>query len=469
MAMPRCMTAAWCRVGLILVILSSPISPAHAWGPHTEITLAALAVIPARERLARQFGEDWLRQARDYCWMGDWREAVRPDHYADDYLLFRRSPTHPSHMLPEVRQTFAPFFRRALQALRTESPRNAARWIGSLLHFMQDAGSPPHTTGIGGDLHGKMEQWVDASRISIADYEPRLLGRNYDDALRGFEARMEALIEFSRERAVRLKPLVEALRERENQPLALECALETARVTADVLHTLYVLGLETSATEGCRLEGSLDYKPLTGYAAVPARVWLPGTDFSTTTDDAGEFVFRNLPAGRFDVVVLATGFEFTKIANVDLTPGETTQLAIKLLPDPTPRNLVRNPTFQSVSLREGAPDWWVRDPVHTGRWSSALIRVPIEKACDISVQFIDDIPVPVAIRWRANPSTSSGGREETIALAKQPDSNRFVAAVTPPAAIVPFEKGMLFLELRIDCGPDPRAACRHVAVTLSNP
>jgi len=28
-----------------------------------------------------------------------------------------------------------------LQALRTETPANAARWVGSLLHFVEDTGS----------------------------------------------------------------------------------------------------------------------------------------------------------------------------------------------------------------------------------------------------------------------------------------------------------------------------------------
>src|SRR5262249_3035438 len=156
-----------------------------------------------------------------------------------DYLLFPGMTTHLSHMLPEARQAYEPYFRRALQAIRTESPPNAARWVGSLLHFVQDSGSPPHTTGIGGALHRQVEQWVEESQIDLAGYTPRLLGKTDDEALRGFLDRMEQLIAYSKVRAIKLKPLVEGLSERVNQPLELECALETARVSADLVHTLF--------------------------------------------------------------------------------------------------------------------------------------------------------------------------------------------------------------------------------------
>ena len=47
---------------------------------------------------------------------------------------------------------------------------------------------------------------------------------------------------------------------RENQPLELECAIEVARVTADLVHTLFALGLNAPAAPGA--------VPLVGAAAV---------------------------------------------------------------------------------------------------------------------------------------------------------------------------------------------------------
>ncbi len=77
---------------------------------------------------------------------------------------------HLDHLVPEVNRTYDPYFRRALQALRTETPLNAARWIGSLLHFVEDTGSPPHPAEIHGDVHSKMENWVDAKQIHLPGY-----------------------------------------------------------------------------------------------------------------------------------------------------------------------------------------------------------------------------------------------------------------------------------------------------------
>lgn len=87
------------------------------------------------------------------------------------------------------------------------NPRaNAARWIGSLLHFTTDTGSPPHAAGIPGQpVHSKMENWVNAKLIHIPDYQPRLLGNDDAAAEAGFLRRMDGLIEFSKQRAQRCR------------------------------------------------------------------------------------------------------------------------------------------------------------------------------------------------------------------------------------------------------------------------
>lgn len=429
-----------------------------AWGPHTEITTAGLATLPDKEELQKYLGDDFARLSRDYCWMGDWQEAVRPDHYADDYLLFPGSPRHVSHMHPQVRKTFAPFFKRALQAIRTESPQNAARWVGSLLHFVQDAGSPPHTTGIGGTLHGKMERWVDESKLALAGYEPKLLGKADEEALRGFEERMAALHDFAKLRAERLKPLVEKLEMRENQPLELECALEVARVTADLVHTLFALGLQEPATPGATLEGKLDYQPPEGYATVPAKVVIEGTHFSTTTDAAGRYRFRNLPPGRYTIWVLATGYDTEQVKDVVLEAGKVTRVEPKLKPDVG--NLVRNARFALRWVNANQPDCWQPDPAKAGRWASALIRVPVGQSCLVGAEFAGENHVPVSVRWRTNPSTTADSREVALDITKLP------AAVAPDPLLKPFEKGFLFLEVLLHTDKPPEALFRHVAVAF---
>ena len=75
--------------------------------------------------------------------MPDERGMDMGAYYADDYLLIHQMPRHVGHVMPDVQQTFVPYFRRALQALRTETPLNACRQIGSLIHFVEDTAPRP--------------------------------------------------------------------------------------------------------------------------------------------------------------------------------------------------------------------------------------------------------------------------------------------------------------------------------------
>lgn len=431
----------------------------YAWGPHTEITRAAQAVVPDATSLTKEVGDQWDRLAKDYVWMGDWRESVRPDHYADDYLLFPKAPEHFSHMPPEVRRSFEPFFRRALQAIRTESPQNAARWVGSLLHFVQDAGSPPHAANVGGETHAKMERWVEEPKIDIGDYRPRLFGKSDEEALKAFLERMDSLHEFSKSRGIKLKPLVENLKERVNQSLELECALECARVSADLLHALYTLGRQEPVKPGGTFRGKIDFQSAASYAKVPAKVMLIGSDYSTTTDADGGFVFRNLPAGKYDAWLVATGYEAERVADIEVIAGKEARIDRKLRVDRVPGNLVRNPSFLVEWMRPKQPDCWYRDPVKRGRWASALIRVPVERRCSVRVDFHNGKSCPVSVRWRRDPSKAEG-QEVKLDAAK--------GVVAPDPLLMPFEKGFLFLEVLIETEKPLPEICRHVAVTLAD-
>lgn len=435
-------------------------APAHAWGPHTQITAAALEVQPNKEEMQRYFKDDWRRISRDYCWMGDWQEAVRPDHYPDDYLLFPSMPMHVSHMLPAVRQTYSPFFRRVLQARRTESPREAARWLGSLLHFVQDSGSPPHTTGIGGVLHAKMEQWVDESSIDVRDYHPQLFGGDDESALRGFEARMERLIEFSRVRAIKLKPILEPLSERKNQRLELESALETARMTADLVHTVWQLGSQIPKRRA-DLAGEFKLRTIEGYAQLPAKVMLAGTDYSTTTEPDGTFSLTNIPPGRYKVLVLATGHECPPPQPVELKDGKSARLQLSL--DPDAGNRIRNARFQTRWIDPRQPDWWRRDA--GGRWCSALVRVPVEQVCVLRFEWHAGKAAPVSVRWRANPASVAGSAIAAVEW-KEKDATHSIAEFVPDAALKPFDKGFLYAEVMLQAKEDLSEICRHISLRI---
>lgn len=335
---------------------------ALAWGPHTEIAQAALDAMGPGDPLAKHLGADTKCLAQ-YVWMADWRQQllVRADEvfYSDDVLIFPAAAKHFQHICPEVRQTYAPYFRRALQALRTESPRNAARWIGSLIHFTTDTGSPPHALGILGPTHSKMENWLDAKLIHIPGYKPQLLGMDDAAAEAGFIRRMEGLIEFSKQRAERCRADVDGDRRALVEPVVLESALETTRVTADLLHTLGVLAARSIGDAS--LSGQI-IAPKTNHptlSRLPVKIVLAGTTFSTLSEAGGSFAFHHLPAVEFRPVISTPG-RVMELPPVKLAAGAAMRLDSLDISKDTAGNLIRNPAFQLRWVSAEGFDHWNR-------------------------------------------------------------------------------------------------------------
>ena len=176
-----------------LLLLAAALS---AWDSkiHSGIIHSSLMAIPAEDRIQERWGDEVWR-LREYVQMADWINTLvsqREDwdtggqtleqpgiqFFPNDYLLFPSSPHPYQHMVPDVKATYRPFFLRALQALRTESTANAARWTGSLLHYVTDTGSPPHAISLSGPAHTKMESWLDTSVIDLSQYHPQAVGRH---------------------------------------------------------------------------------------------------------------------------------------------------------------------------------------------------------------------------------------------------------------------------------------------------
>jgi hypothetical protein len=55
-----------------------------------------------------------------------------------------------------------------------------------------------------------------------------------------------------------------------------------------------------------------------------------GAERKTATNSSGIFEFRGLPAGKYDLKVVATGFDLSEQRNVEVTPGRTTTLELQL-------------------------------------------------------------------------------------------------------------------------------------------
>ncbi len=368
-----------------------------AWGPHPNITQAALDVLATNDPIVLYLGAQTQRLT-NYCWLADFKRLPfreqDQDFYADDYLLFPQATIHYDHICPEVKKTYRPYFLRALQALRSESPANAARWIGSLLHFVEDTGSPPHAAEIRGQIHINMENWVKAAQIQIAGYRPRLLGTNDASALDGFLKRMDELIEFSKPRGKGLVTKVVIGHRSAVEPVVLECAQETSRVTADLLHTLgWLANFGVVSTRTAVLRGAVLSTNAPALEKVPARIVFHGTNLATLTDSAGRFELRNLPPGTNPLTIFRPGSGMTNVTII-LQAGRTNFLNVRL--PSAPANLVRNGDFQLKWVRPDAPDCWQRTDLG---WEGEIIALETGQNYRLNVKFKPGAEADVLVRW----------------------------------------------------------------------
>ena len=391
---------------------------------HPGIVRAALGTLPADDRIQERLGDE-VPRLMQYVQLGDWvdtlvaqREAwdtggqtleLRgPSFFADDFLLFPASPSRVQHMLPDVKSTYRPFFLRALQALRMESPANAVRWMGSLLHFVTDSGSPPHVIGVKGADHTRMESGFDTSKIDLRAYVPQVLGDSEEAAVQGLSARMEQLAAYSAIRANKMLPLVKADGRAAMEPLALECAAETARVSADVIHTLLKLSGAPLGPGGF-LTATVSASSVEGIDGLAAKLVVLGTNYSTLSDEAlpafhgyrGVFRLRDLPPGEYRMAVERVGSRTLYLPAIQIAAGKTVSQAWELQPDAVTGNLAPNPDLSLHWISRVAPDHWRLDaPRH--QWLSDNIPVVAGRGYRAGVTGGKTPPDAVELQWMAH-------------------------------------------------------------------
>lgn len=431
--MKRLVTAG---VSLIIGFGLAGMRPAQAWGTaHTEITRHAFRSLPGTDRAEARLGG--LRQMEDYCWGADYQADVTATYYVDDYLLFPGFTQYRSHLMPEVSSTWKPYFQRTLQALRGESPQNAARWMGALLHYVEDAGSPPHAFPQTGGLHTRMENYIFNYDIRLPDYQPRELGRTEEAALDGLSQRMEALVAFSRERGEKLTPLAATDSRSASEPLTLECAKETMRVVADVAHTLLRLS-ETGARPGTgAVRGTLTAPIMAEFPLAPTKVLIEGTPFATVADPSprlpgdveyrGSFVLGDLPPGKYQLTFMRTGCK-TLRKKVTIKKGQSQELKLRLEADHSLGNLVRNPDFTVHSLRSDTPDCWTRSG---SEWVSAPFRVVPGEIYELGA-FTEKSKRTVAVRLSDDPHMPrTSEQKELFGENRLQPTTQFVQLIVP--------------------------------------
>lgn len=155
------------------------------------------------------------------------------------------------------------FVGKAVEALAAKNVEDAARYMGTVCHQIEDYGSPSHT--MPGDnqftllqqflpppeemkdqlLHGPVEsaEWS----VSIAGYSPRLLGASVEEASWRLLHRIHEAIVNARSTTI---PIILALYGKDAKTVEsnqLKAAAVDATVVADALHTIIALGVGDAA------------------------------------------------------------------------------------------------------------------------------------------------------------------------------------------------------------------------------
>lgn len=445
------------RVLVVAMLLGLLAPRAMAWGPHATITQAAIHVLPDLDHWTEVLGANNLALMSSYCSLPDQRNRDMGEYYANDYLLIPAMPQHIGHTMPAVEGAFAPYFRRALQAMRTETPENACRQLGPLVHFIEDVGAPPHAKERC-PYHKELENWVQADQIVITGYKPQLLGKTDDEALAGLMKRVAGLVVFSKERAERALPLVSASNPDRAQvePIILESALESARATADVLYTVFTLGLAPQPG-GASLTGTVKAAPIPMRDDHGARILLVDTSYSTLATTLsprpegrewqGEYTLHHLPPGTYRVVAYRTASQCRTSEPIKLKAGKETRLDFTLPSVEPAGNLIENPDGRLAWVQKDVPDCWSVAPKATPTiWQSApaMVSPRVKYRCGAVLK---DPEAKVSFRFEAS-------RDKT---GKTPP------AVVEPLQITKGQRGELTAKL------DPKRSSVIVQVQSSRP
>ena len=251
---------------LMLLLLALALVPreGRAWCelPHQAITRAAIQVLPMWQQ--NILGEERSKLGSGYC--------LIPDRvYADkENAKFARMDSRPGEVYlvnlhlpaqqPENLETLRYFMGKAVGMLRAGKVADAARFMGTICHMLEDYGSPAHT--VPGDnmftllqqflpppdrmkgklLHGLIEDGDLA--VVIRGYQPRLLGTTVDEAAWRLLHRAHEAIINARSTTI---PIIQALYADDAKAVTasqMKAATMDAQVVADAFYTILCLGAE---------------------------------------------------------------------------------------------------------------------------------------------------------------------------------------------------------------------------------
>jgi NPCBM/NEW2 domain len=251
----------------LLFIFSLP-SLAHGWGqPHHAITRGALDVLPAWQK--DLLGAEFTQLGDSYCMIPD---NVYSDKENAKYARMESAPgevylkiLHLPTQQPEYLEVMRYFMALAVDSLRVGRTGDAARYIGTVCHQIEDYGSPSHTVP-GDNMFTLLQQFLPPTeimkdqlmhgpiengdfKVSIAGYQPRLLGTTVNEASWQLMHRVHDEIINARSTTV---PIIQSLYAADQDSVVkhqLRAATMDAQVVADAVYTILCLGTEKYPAE----------------------------------------------------------------------------------------------------------------------------------------------------------------------------------------------------------------------------
>ena len=224
------------------------------------------------------------------------------------------------------------------------------------------------------------------------------------------------------------------------EPLALESAAETARVAADVIHTLLALTAAGPAAAGASIDADISAPALDGLPNLPAKLVLMGTDISTLSEHAlpsfdayhGAFRLRDLPAGTYRMAIERVGSQTLYPPPMVLKAGQTVRANWTLQPPRVVGNMAPNPDLTLHWLTPDAPDHW-RFDTPQNQWVSDNIPATAGRTYLAGYESSGPTPVDVEVQWMAHAWEALKGAPIPI-VAADPE-RREISLIAPADAI----------------------------------
>lgn len=443
----------------IFTVLSVAVFAAEtfAWGPHIDITKAALERVPSSPEWADLMDKNFTAQIAGNAFLPDTWGIISSSNgekfHANDYLQIKGVEVFAQHNLGgsdgatkvpyTQRDAFKAYFKKAVRALQMETPANAARRLGAIIHFTEDCGCPQHTNLLMKKAmrNHKSENFFTKEKIAIPNYTPVLFGDNIDAAADGLIKRLEAL-------DAKTQPIAQELFEKELfknekkgdmmdrkviEPLNFKASKQSAEAVADLVYTALKIG--TKPLDGAKLCGEITAPalPLPDSDKLVARVWLLDsngdiTDIDTFTDGGvvdkqkglwtGKFSLRNLPEGKFKLMAYRQGGQIETSPIFELKKSEPTKVNLALKESSPKGNLVLNSdcSIKTLFKDKPIPDCWYKNIFYYPRkhWLSARFNIEPMRSYKMGVKLKDPSVKVTAIFFKRNTGAGPIDRDSPI-------------------------------------------------------